>query len=93
MSEEKTYLCRCEELTREELYEILADNDEWSMEEIKRLTRCTMGPCQGRTCRELIAKEIARFKGIDLTEVDEPTFRAPIKPIKLGSITRGDQSV
>jgi NAD(P)H-nitrite reductase large subunit len=91
VSEKKTYLCRCEDLSREELYELL-DKDDLSMEEIKRLTRCTMGPCQGRTCRELIAKEIANYRGIDITEVDEPIFRAPIKPIKLGAITRGDEN-
>lgn len=91
MSEKKTYLCRCEDLTREELHEML-DGEDMSMEEVKRVARCTMGPCQGRTCRELIAKEIARVTGIDVTEVDEPTFRAPVKPIKLGAITRGDKN-
>ena len=90
MKEDKNYLCRCEEVTREDLHQLLREKNGISMEEIKRLTRCTMGPCQGKTCRENIMKEIAGFKGIDVTEVEEPTYRAPIKPIKIGNVMRGD---
>ncbi|SKC39540.1 (2Fe-2S)-binding protein [Maledivibacter halophilus] len=90
MSEKKTYLCRCENLTVEDLHKLL-DQGITSMQEIKRESRCTMGPCQGRTCRELIAKEIAKYKNIDITEVDMPTYRAPVKPIKLGPIVGGEE--
>ncbi len=90
MSEDKVYLCRCEEVTREELHNLLETRDEISMEEVKRLTRCTMGPCQGRTCRENIMKELARYKGCEITEIDEPSFRAPNKPVKIGKVLRGD---
>ncbi len=90
MSDRKIYLCRCEDITREDLHDLLVDRN-LSMEEIKRITRCTMGPCQGQTCRELIVKEIAKIKNIDITEVDQPTFRAPIKPVKLGKIGRCDR--
>lgn len=91
MNDDKTYLCRCEDITREDLRELLKDKD-LSMEEIKRITRCTMGPCQGKTCRELIVKEIAKIKNIDITEVDQPSFRAPLKPVKLGKIGRGEKN-
>jgi hypothetical protein len=62
------------------------------MEEIKRISRCTMGPCQGRTCRDMIAKEMAKKLGVDITTIDIPTFRAPIKPIKLGAIATGEEN-
>jgi hypothetical protein len=49
-----------------------------------------MGPCQGRTCRELIEKELAKRLKKDISEIKKPTYRAPVKPIKLGEIAGGD---
>lgn len=91
MSEDKKYLCRCENMTQKDLFDLM-DAGYIHMEEIKRESRCTMGPCQGRTCRDIIAREIAMKRGIDITEVEVPTFRAPVKPIKLGAIAGGDKN-
>ncbi|MBS3813706.1 MAG: (2Fe-2S)-binding protein [Candidatus Acetothermia bacterium] len=90
MVEDKTYLCRCEDLTKERLHRILDEHEDITMEEIKRMTRATMGPCQGRTCKELIAREIARYRGEELEQVDLPSYRAPINPTKLGVIAGRD---
>lgn len=88
MSEKgKTYLCRCEDITSEEIRQLLKDGIR-TFEEIKRITRCTMGPCQGKTCRNLITQEIAKARGITVAEVDVPTYRAPAKPIKLGELAK-----
>ncbi|MBS3787637.1 (2Fe-2S)-binding protein [Candidatus Bipolaricaulota bacterium] len=92
MVEDKTYLCRCEDLTKKDLHKILEKHKNITLEEIKRLTRATMGPCQGRTCKKLIAREIARFKGEEMSEVGLPTYRAPINPIKLGKVDRGKEN-
>jgi hypothetical protein len=43
-----------------------------------------MGPCQGRGCREIIMREIAKAKGVPMAAVDPGTFRPPVKPVKLG---------
>lgn len=83
----KTYLCRCEDITLEKIQMLLKDGNQ-TFEEIKRITRCTMGPCQGKTCRNLIAQEIAKAKGITAADVDVPTYRAPAKPIKLGELAK-----
>ncbi len=85
----KTYLCRCEDVTLEDVHKLI-DAGAQTFEEIKRHTRCTMGPCQGDTCRNVIAGEIARKKGLRVEEIDVPTYRAPVKPIKLGTIAGGD---
>lgn len=87
---DKTYLCRCEDVTLEEVQKLIA-NGAQTMEEIKRLSRCTMGPCQGRTCRNLLAQEIAKQRGLSVAEIDVPTYRAPVKPIKLGTIAGGEE--
>lgn len=76
-------ICRCEDITRERLMETIADGYE-TIDEIKRATRAGMGPCQGRTCRQLIAQEISRIYGIPMEEVLMPTFRPPVKPITMG---------
>ncbi|MGI6679095.1 MAG: (2Fe-2S)-binding protein [Dehalobacterium sp.] len=86
MSEKgKVYLCRCEDITLEQVQEELKNNAA-SFEDLKRKLRCTMGPCQGKTCRTLIAQEIAKAKGINVADVDVPTYRAITKPIKLGAL-------
>lgn len=87
----KTYLCRCEDLTLEDLHKLI-DEGAQTFEEIKRFSRCTMGPCQGSTCRNTIAQEIAKKRGIKVDEVDVPTYRAPVKPIKLGTIAGGENN-
>ncbi len=78
-------ICRCEDITRERLMEVIADGYE-TIDEIKRVTRAGMGPCQGRTCRQLIAQELSRIYGIPMEEVLMPTFRAPVKPISMGAL-------
>ncbi len=87
MNEDKVIICRCENLTLGKLHRLL-DRGVTSMQEIKKETRCTMGPCQGRGCRELIAKEISKYTGIPLEEVDVPVSRAPVEPVPLGAIAR-----
>ena len=87
MDESKVYLCRCENLTLERLHELL-DSGVTSMEEIKRYSRATKGPCQGRTCKELIAKEMARYLNCSVEDIDIPKERMPIKPILIGDIAR-----
>lgn len=91
MNKKDIYLCRCENFTLEDLHNLL-DSGITSMEEIKRISRCNMGPCQGKTCKELIAKEIAAYLKKDISTVDLPTYRAPIKPVKLGEIAGGDKN-
>lgn len=90
MDESKIILCRCENVTLADLHRML-DEGMTSMQEIKKTCRCTMGPCQGRTCKELIAKEIANYLHISVDELDVPISRAPIKPITIGQIAAGGE--
>ena len=78
-----TMLCRCEDVTREMILSCIADGYE-TLDEIKRVTRAGMGPCQGRTCRGLIASELAKHYGVPMEDVLMTTFRPPVKPVSLG---------
>ena len=87
---EDTIICRCEDITLAEVRKAIADG--WrTLDEIKRVTRAGMGPCQGRTCRMLIAQELSRHYKVPIEEVLMPTFRPLIKPVKLGSFIREEQ--
>lgn len=82
-SPEKIYVCRCEEVTLEEI-------DEWidkgydTVEELKRILRVGMGPCQGRGCQDILMREIAKKTGKRISEVEPATVRPPVKPIRIG---------
>ncbi len=87
--EDKTVICRCEDVTLEEIRTLIQEGFQ-TIDEIKRMCRCGMGPCQGRTCRAVVSQEISRATGLPLNEVKGPTFRQPIKPVKLGAFLGGD---
>ena len=81
----ETIICRCEDITRKQVLDAIADGYR-TIDEIKRVTRAGMGPCQGRTCRQLIAFELSRAYGVSMEEVLLPTFRPPVKPMSLGTL-------
>ena len=68
MDDKNIILCRCEDLTREEILRCIEAGCR-TIDEIKRVTRAGMGPCQGRTCRMLIAQELSAYYHIPLEEV------------------------
>jgi len=80
-------VCRCEDLTIEKLREYIRMGFR-TVEEIKRISRAGMGNCQGRTCTQLIAKEIAAYYHIPVEDVLVPTFRPPVEPIEVAVLER-----
>ncbi|MBS1348294.1 MAG: (2Fe-2S)-binding protein [Firmicutes bacterium] len=87
---DQTIICRCEDVTREDILAAINDGCR-TLDEIKRVTRAGMGPCQGRTCRNLIAQELARIYGISVEDVLMPTFRAPVEPVNIGVLAEACQ--
>ena len=85
MSEhDNTMVCRCEDITLTEIRKAINEGYK-TLDEIKRVTRAGMGPCQGRTCRSLISQELSRHYKISRAEMPITTFRPPVKPVKLGA--------
>lgn len=54
-------------------------------DQIKRLTRAGMGPCQGRRCREQVSAVLARATGTPLGRLPLPSYRAPVRPLPLSA--------
>jgi NADPH-dependent 2,4-dienoyl-CoA reductase/sulfur reductase-like enzyme len=52
-------------------------------DQVKRLTRAGMGPCQGRRCREQIALTLAQASGVSPAEAPLASHRAPVRPLPL----------
>ena len=86
---EKIIICRCNDVTQKDI-EDLIDQGITDIEEIKRLTRIGMGPCQGRTCLPLVVGIIARKTGKKIEEIKLPATRVPIRPVLMGVLTGGD---
>lgn len=79
--EEDIVICRCEEITLKELREWIPRGYD-TFDELKRLLRVGMGPCQGRGCRDIILWEISRMTGVPVSDIPAGTIRPPVKPIK-----------
>lgn len=81
-------ICRCEEVALNEIREWI-DKGYHTFDELKRVLRVGMGPCQGRGCRDIILRELASATGKPLTEISPGVIRPPVKPIKLGLVAYG----
>ena len=63
-----------------------------NQDQIKRLTRAGMGPCQSRRCREQVGLLLARAAGTTIEHIPLPTFRPPIRPLPLNVLWPPDES-
>lgn len=87
--EDDIIVCRCEDVTLGDIRKAIREGAT-TMDEIRRVTRAGMGPCQGRTCRLLVASELARATGKPVALVMPSTFRPPVKPVKMGDLAALD---
>ncbi|MEO0132010.1 MAG: (2Fe-2S)-binding protein [candidate division WOR-3 bacterium] len=85
-------ICRCEEVTEEEIVKVIKQGYT-SLNEIKRILRCGMGHCQGRSCLPVIARLISKYNRKPLSEIRFPTSRPPLKPIALGILAQYHKSL
>ena len=84
-SDDDIIICRCEDVTLGDIRRAIREGAT-TMDEVRRVTRAGMGPCQGRTCRLLVAAELARQLKKPVGEVLPSRFRPPAKPVKLGEL-------
>lgn len=90
MSKKDIIICRCEDVTLDQIHQLL-DQGYTSFEDIKRILRVGMGPCQGNTCGTLIQREISRYLNIPLEEVKIHKVRPLVAGVKLDAIVRGSE--
>jgi len=89
----KRVICRCEEVTEEEIRQAVRMGDR-NPDAVKRRTRSGMGLCQGKTCSRLVAGILQEETGISRGELPLPSVRPPVNPVPLGVLATGaDQDV
>ena len=69
----------------------LAGDGPINQDQIKRLTRAGMGPCQGRRCREQVGLLLAQAAGTSIDRIPLPTFRPPVRPLPLNVLWPADE--
>ena len=79
---EDVVVCRCEEVTRGEVVEVIRRGAR-SVAAVKRRTSAGMGLCHGRTCTRQIAQVLKEEAGIPAEELKPSTVRPPVRPILL----------
>ena len=79
---EKVIICRCEEVTKEELIDAINKGAK-SIDSLKRKTECGMGLCQGRSCEKLVARILSEETGLSPEDVTPMTRRPPLRPVPL----------
>ncbi|MBC7080893.1 MAG: (2Fe-2S)-binding protein [Thermoplasmatales archaeon] len=76
-------VCRCEDVSEEEIVDAIEKYDCETLDELKHLLRIGMGHCQGRTCLIIAARILVSKKGKKIEEII-PSFRPPDEPVEIG---------
>ncbi|HBB28460.1 MAG TPA: (2Fe-2S)-binding protein [Clostridiales bacterium] len=87
MRDDNTIICRCSDVTLGEIRRLISEGYT-SLDEIKRITRIGMGPCQGKTCGLLVLREIAMATGKDMRELKNHTNRPVAVGVRLDLIAK-----
>lgn len=85
MSDEKTIVCRCEEVSLKTINDTVHQYS-CSSREVKLRTRAGMGYCGGRTCRHVIDTIVAGLNQKVITDDVQLSYRPPVRPITFGAL-------
>lgn len=88
---ENIIICRCSDISLKDIQDFI-DNGVTEIEEIKRFSRLGMGPCQGRTCMQLIGRIVSNLTGTPVGEIKTHTVRPPVSGVTLSQIARGTEN-
>lgn len=89
MNTKNIIICRCEDVSLHDIHTLLHQGYT-RFEDLKRLLRVGMGPCQGNTCMLLIKREIANFLHQDISEVKGHVVRPLTLGVPLHAIVKGE---
>jgi len=84
----RNFICRCEDATVEDVRRAF-EKGYRDLESVKRYTGLGTGPCQGKTCLAIAARELLRL-GATPAEVLPFTVRPPLHPTPLAALAAMD---
>ena len=73
LADHPTYICRCERVTVNEIRQLIRSGIR-DINQIKAVTKASMGACGGKTCLNMI-RRLFQEEGVPLSEVTETTIR------------------
>jgi NADPH-dependent 2,4-dienoyl-CoA reductase/sulfur reductase-like enzyme/ferredoxin/bacterioferritin-associated ferredoxin len=88
-TDQETIICRCEHISAETIRELIR-NGVRDINQLKAVTKVTMGACGGKTCLSLIRK-IFREEGIPDDVVVEPTQRPVFVEVPIETLAKNQQ--
>jgi len=88
----EAFICRCEELTREEI-ERTIEMGITDYEELRRVLRIGMGPCGGKTCRSLALQILAEKTGRSISDIELGAYRPPTIPTPFEAIVKFNDGI
>ncbi|MCL2702352.1 MAG: (2Fe-2S)-binding protein [Defluviitaleaceae bacterium] len=84
-------ICRCNDIDIKQLHDLIAQGFT-SIDEIKRISRLGMGPCQGRNCVPLVLAELSCAMGKNVSEISPGTYRPVTRSVSLAAIAAYSES-
>ena len=87
-SDDGTVLCRCEDVPLAALHRAVAEGAA-RVREVRGMTRCGMGYCQGRTCGPALQLALAALTGRRTDEVGDLHLRPVASPVALRAVADG----
>ena len=85
MDSKNIIICRCSDVTLAELIELFEQGYK-TFEELKRIKRVGMGPCQANTCGKMVQWEISKYFNLPLEDVEFHNMRPLTLGVKLKHI-------
>lgn len=86
---DETLVCRCEEVTAGVIRQTIREGCR-EPNEIKTLTRCGMGNCQGRMCGTVLAEIVAAELQLEPHVLKPLSVRAPVRNLSLRELSEVD---
>lgn len=83
--DDATVICRCEEITAGQVRRAIQDGHH-DTNQVKFLTRCGMGPCQGRQCNNAVGQLLADELDVDMMAAGGYRIRPPIRPLTISQL-------
>lgn len=82
---DRTFVCRCEDVTLADVESALEQSLE-SVEEVKRYTGLGTGPCQGKECLSALAGILCARGVAKPSQIRPFTARPPTEPATFGTL-------
>jgi NADPH-dependent 2,4-dienoyl-CoA reductase/sulfur reductase-like enzyme len=80
-------VCRCEEQNVAQLEQAFAEKAS-GPNELKSMTRCGMGPCQGRMCGTTVSELLAKWRNSEVGDVGYYHLRSPMRLLNLEELAK-----